>query len=205
MKRIVLFLNGSKEDGRVVAVTHSATLNDLLLSASSKLGVNAAKLFTRHGGLVDDVHLVRDDDVLYVSEGESFISFEEKTTLERQAQRGLLSSSRHTNALKGNASTSNAVGMNDAVGRGGSDNQSERHHPTNAGMETDDALPNAAAACQSSTSPAETLPGDWITINVGGKLFTTTRSTLTNKEPNSMLARMFTAGKLKASIRLHVC
>ncbi|CAG9794801.1 unnamed protein product [Diatraea saccharalis] len=32
---------------------------------------------------------------------------------------------------------------------------------------------------------------DWITLNVGGKHFTTTRSTLVAKEPLSMLARMF--------------
>ncbi|KAK9746876.1 KHA, dimerization domain of potassium ion channel [Popillia japonica] len=32
---------------------------------------------------------------------------------------------------------------------------------------------------------------DWITLNVGGKLFTTSKSTLTKKEPMSMLARMF--------------
>lgn len=32
---------------------------------------------------------------------------------------------------------------------------------------------------------------DWITLNVGGKYFSTSKSTLTTKEPNSMLARMF--------------
>lgn len=31
----------------------------------------------------------------------------------------------------------------------------------------------------------------WVTLNVGGRQFATTLSTLTNKEPNSMLARMF--------------
>ena len=32
---------------------------------------------------------------------------------------------------------------------------------------------------------------EWVTLNVGGKLFTTTRMTLTAKEPFSMLSRMF--------------
>lgn len=32
---------------------------------------------------------------------------------------------------------------------------------------------------------------EWLTLNVGGKLFTTTRMTLTVKEPHSMLSRMF--------------
>lgn len=32
---------------------------------------------------------------------------------------------------------------------------------------------------------------EWVTLNVGGKLFTTTRMTLTAKEPYSMLSRMF--------------
>lgn len=32
----------------------------------------------------------------------------------------------------------------------------------------------------------------WITLNVGGRCFTTTRNTLTKKEPTSMLARYTT-------------
>lgn len=41
------------------------------------------------------------------------------------------------------------------------------------------------------TSARSIRDSKWITLNVGGRLFSTTRSTLTNKEPNSMLARMF--------------
>ncbi|XP_049880755.1 BTB/POZ domain-containing protein KCTD9 [Pectinophora gossypiella] len=41
-------------------------------------------------------------------------------------------------------------------------------------------------------SPTEnSASSDWITLNVGGRHFTTSRSTLLAKEPSSMLARMF--------------
>nr|CAD7439876.1 unnamed protein product [Timema bartmani] len=36
---------------------------------------------------------------------------------------------------------------------------------------------------------------EWVTLNVGGKYFTTSRSTLLTKEPMSMLARMFAEGE----------
>lgn len=45
-----------------------------------------------------------------------------------------------------------------------------------------------------STSPnnqSEPQNDEWIKLNVGGQLFTTTRTTLCTNEPNSMLARMF--------------
>uniref|UniRef100_A0A182IT59 BTB domain-containing protein n=1 Tax=Anopheles atroparvus TaxID=41427 RepID=A0A182IT59_ANOAO len=41
----------------------------------------------------------------------------------------------------------------------------------------------------------------WITLNVGGEIFTTTRLTLTNREPDSMLARMFSQDQALASDR----
>ncbi|XP_026471226.1 BTB/POZ domain-containing protein KCTD9 [Ctenocephalides felis] len=41
---------------------------------------------------------------------------------------------------------------------------------------------------------AKKLNSEWINLNVGGKVFTTTLSTLINKEPGSMLARMFSMG-----------
>lgn len=41
-------------------------------------------------------------------------------------------------------------------------------------------------------SRRNTFPSSkWVKLNVGGKIYTTTLSTLVNKEPDSMLARMF--------------
>lgn len=41
---------------------------------------------------------------------------------------------------------------------------------------------------------------EWITLNVGGKYFTTTRSTLTSKEPTSMLACMFSNNFMPSNV-----
>uniref|UniRef100_A0A8C7DJF5 Potassium channel tetramerization domain containing 9a n=1 Tax=Oncorhynchus kisutch TaxID=8019 RepID=A0A8C7DJF5_ONCKI len=120
MRRVTLFVNGTSKNGKVVAVY--GTLADLLSVASNKLGIKACNLYNGKGGLIDDIALIRDDDVLYVSEGDPFV-----------------------------------------------DPQID--------VRTTDGLPRAHT--------------DWLTLNIGGRLFTTTRSTLVSKEPESMLARMF--------------
>ncbi|XP_030005863.1 BTB/POZ domain-containing protein KCTD9b isoform X1 [Sphaeramia orbicularis] len=119
MRRVTLFVNGTSTNGKVVAVYGS--LDDLLSVASSKLGIRASSVYNGNGGLIDDISLIRDDDVLYISDGDSF-----------------------------------------------EDPQEDLRGPEK---------------CQTHT--------DWLTLNVGGRCFTTTRSTLVSKEPESMLAHMF--------------
>ncbi|XP_070780675.1 BTB/POZ domain-containing protein KCTD9b [Enoplosus armatus] len=123
MRRVTLFVNGTSTNGKVVAVYGS--LEDLLSVASSKLGIRASSVYNGNGGLIDDITLIRDDDVLYISEGDSS---EVPLSDPLEDLRGLEKDQTHT---------------------------------------------------------------DWLTLNVGGRCFTTTRSTLVSKEPESMLAHMF--------------
>ncbi|KAI9521686.1 BTB/POZ domain-containing protein kctd9 [Dissostichus eleginoides] len=120
MRRVTLFVNGTSKNGKVVAVY--GTLSDLLSVASNKLGIKAVSLYNGKGGLIDDIALIRDDEVLYVSEGDPFID------------------------------------------------------------------PQNEAKVTADQHGAHT---DWLTLNIGGRPFTTTRSTLVSKEPESMLAHMF--------------
>ncbi|XP_040915594.1 BTB/POZ domain-containing protein KCTD9b isoform X2 [Toxotes jaculatrix] len=119
MRRVTLFINGTSTNGKVVAVYGS--LEDLLSVASSKLGIRASSVYNGNGGLIDDITLIRDDDVLYVSEEDP-----------------------------------------------SEDPQDDLTDPEKGQTHT-----------------------DWLTLNVGGRCFTTTRSTLVSKEPESMLAHMF--------------
>ncbi|XP_011300823.1 BTB/POZ domain-containing protein KCTD9 isoform X2 [Fopius arisanus] len=125
MKRVILFENGTTVNGKVFMVTHS--VDELLKAASGKFAITAKRIFTSQGGEIDDLKLIRDDDILYVSSGEEFISKDKIST----------------------------------------------------------------PSCP-----------EWVTLSVGGKLFTTTRSTLTHKEPMSMLARMFSESEDCSEFRI---
>uniref|UniRef100_A0A8D3AB08 BTB/POZ domain-containing protein KCTD9 n=1 Tax=Scophthalmus maximus TaxID=52904 RepID=A0A8D3AB08_SCOMX len=116
MRRVTVFVRGGSGGGKVVSVCGS--MEQLLTAAGDKLRVRASGVYNGNGGLIDDVTLIRDDDVLYVSEEES---------------------------------------------------------PPQDDLRAPDPQTHT----------------DWLTLNVGGRCFTTTRSTLVSKEPESMLAHMF--------------
>uniref|UniRef100_A0A8C9WUL5 BTB/POZ domain-containing protein KCTD9 n=1 Tax=Scleropages formosus TaxID=113540 RepID=A0A8C9WUL5_SCLFO len=154
MRRVTLFVNGTSKNGKVVAVY--GTLADLLSLASSKLGIRACSLYNSRGGLIDDMSLIRDDDVLYVSEGDPFVGeFGPLLFCHRIAKQ-------------------------------------EEYAVFPEGVLTDYACyvsdPLDAVRNLEQRSGAHT---DWLTLNIGGRHFTTTRSTLVSKEPESMLAHMF--------------
>ncbi|CAL1291967.1 unnamed protein product [Larinioides sclopetarius] len=137
MKRVIIFKNGYSVDGKTVELPDS--LEKLLATASTKLNVEAKLLFTAQGGEIDDINLIRDDELLYISSGEPYID-------QRQ------------------------ISLPRTLGRRGAPLRQELEIATVPGT--------------TFTNP------DWLLLNVGGKHFATTRSTLTTKEPNSMLACM---------------
>jgi BTB/POZ domain-containing protein KCTD9 len=59
-------------------VTHS--VEELLTTANTKFGIQAKRVFTTNGGEVDDVKLIKDEDILYVSSGEPFIKHNDSNT-----------------------------------------------------------------------------------------------------------------------------
>lgn len=108
-KRITLFCKQNKNDGKVLLVP--SNLEELLNEASEKFQFHVERIFNELGGEIDDIRLIRDNDVLYVSKNDTEKTYQQTS--------------------------------------------------------------------------------EWITLNVGGKCFATSKSTLTTKEPSSMLARMF--------------
>ncbi len=105
------------------------TLELVMLTASDVLDLNASIIYTATGGQLTNAELIRDDEILYISQGEPFIDPK---------------ASCYTQAI---------------------------------------------GACTGQSTLA--THNDWVTLNVGGKHFSTTRSTLIGREPDSMLARMF--------------
>lgn len=141
MKRITVFEKGKSVGGKTLLIKDTDTnFNKLLERICIKLKIESnpnVTLYTKFDGEIDDLSLIRDDDVLYVLNKTNIIEEPKQTTQEDDLK--------HCKCCKYNTTNTN-----------------------------------------------------WIKLNVGGKYFTTTRSTLCEREPNSMLARMFNS-QLKAS------
>ena len=68
-RRITVFRGKSDIDGRIFIVPD--TLSKLLTQIGRKLAVDVEKLYTADGGLIDDIDLIRDGDIVY-----AFLGFE---------------------------------------------------------------------------------------------------------------------------------
>lgn len=115
------------------------TLDLLLTQVGLKFQLNKnkkIKLFTNKGGEIEDVELIRDDEILYACyqhSNQKYLAGRSGLTLSQVAS-----------------------------------------------------IPKLI-----SKMSWDRLTNEWIKLNIGGKIFTTTRSTVVAKEPESMLAKMF--------------
>jgi len=71
-KRCTLKNNSERDDAKVILIKANTSYSDLLKIAGDKFNFKAKKLFLEGGGVIDDVGLIRDNDVVYVSAGEPF-------------------------------------------------------------------------------------------------------------------------------------
>ncbi|XP_071946834.1 BTB/POZ domain-containing protein KCTD9-like isoform X2 [Antedon mediterranea] len=134
MKRVIVQKNGTTGNGKLIFLGDS--LDMFLHEANRVLNMPGTTVYTAKGGVVEDIRVIRDDEVLYISEGEAFVD------------------------------PKYAVAMRPLITK-----------------------------CNTDEASMSVDQNDWVALNVGGKRFTTTRSTLIGREPSSMLARMFTGNK----------
>ncbi|XP_031560773.1 BTB/POZ domain-containing protein KCTD9-like [Actinia tenebrosa] len=138
-KRAVIYKHGILSEGKLVSVPK--TMQELERLVKEKLQLSCVEgIYTSKGGRIDNIELIRDDEVLYIAS-------------EKPASNNIdfVPSLLHQQMSK-----------------------------------ADDLIPKSYS--------------DWVTLNVGGQLFTTTRATLLSKS-NSMLAKMFSVTDSWCSIR----
>ncbi|XP_003383321.1 PREDICTED: BTB/POZ domain-containing protein KCTD9-like isoform X1 [Amphimedon queenslandica] len=136
--------------GKVILVRE--TLSETLVAASEKLKENVEELRLLTGGVVDDITLLREDDILIA----------------------VTSSTESTRATP-----SSPIILSDLP---------EDQLPE-LGPQTDQSH-FLLKKCSRLLSPDAPSRHDWVRLNVGGKVFATSRATITS-DPSSMLARMF--------------
>jgi BTB/POZ domain-containing protein KCTD9 len=135
--QVTVFANGNAAVDQAVTLIIPSRLDELLQQASDQLHIRGSAFFSAEGELIEDVAVLHDGDVLFLSCGEPFVE----------------------NQL-------------------------------------------TATACDHTSLSSTAASGDWIRLNVGGRMFLTTRATLTEREPDSMLSRMFAASDGGTSVWL---
>ncbi len=70
-KRVTVFVNGRRVNGKAIYVPKK--WNEFVKSAGRKLGINATRIFNEEGGEMDELELIGNKDVLFISSGDNFI------------------------------------------------------------------------------------------------------------------------------------
>eukprot|EP00475_Leptophrys_vorax_P043912 TRINITY_DN8607_c0_g1_i2.p1 TRINITY_DN8607_c0_g1~~TRINITY_DN8607_c0_g1_i2.p1 ORF type:complete len:207 (+),score=51.87 TRINITY_DN8607_c0_g1_i2:409-1029(+) len=72
MVRVNLFNNKAPSDGKFLRVEDDCSLADLLVNASQVMGFTVVRVYSDSGQVVTEPSSLREDDVLFASQGEDF-------------------------------------------------------------------------------------------------------------------------------------
>ncbi|XP_075586155.1 uncharacterized protein LOC124489965 [Dermatophagoides farinae] len=143
------------------------------------------RLFTCTNGEIDDINLIRDDEIL-------FACFVNNDTGDIMTAKCLCMIHDENNSNGDNNNNNN----NKIIDNKQQQKQSDNYYKQ---LQLQSSFRNSScSSCGNGTNNSCTkmimktkLNDEWIKLNIGGRIFTTTRSTIIAKEPESMLAKMF--------------
>ncbi|KAF2074673.1 hypothetical protein CYY_004023 [Polysphondylium violaceum] len=173
-KRVTVFQNGKKIGGKAISIPKK--WNEFLKIVSKKLNLPVSRIFNEDGGEIDEIEAIVPREILYASCGENFINPNTKDNI-------LFSNSINNNNIN---TLSNIP-------------SSTNYYNPYSGTNPSASLPNSNNTNNLVTNKSPHIGGDyhhqqlhtdWISLNVGGRVFTTTRSTI-SRDKDSMLAKMF--------------
>lgn len=87
-RRVTAFDNRRPDEAKIFNIPPEMSLSSFLHLVTQKLSLQspASKLFLQDGGVVEDMEVVRDNDVLYVSQGEPFYKTQANAVQRRPEQ-----------------------------------------------------------------------------------------------------------------------
>ncbi|EFA83034.1 BTB/POZ domain-containing protein [Heterostelium album PN500] len=165
-KRVTVFPNGKRLGGKAISIPKK--WSEFLKIVSKKLLIPVTRIYNEDGGEIDEIDLLVPKEVLFASCGESFIKPGELTN----TLSPIVSNTSNNN----NNNNSNNNNNNNTI-------------PTFLYHDNVSTTTSAGVSRIRSTT-LDYDASDWVTLNVGGRIFSTTRSTLL-KDKDSMLAKMF--------------